>query len=286
MPTRDLTVEGADGLLPARLYGAAAGRARYPRLHGKPSTGGKQDRLLVFFHGGGFTAGDLDLHDGFLRKLAESQPGLLILAASYTLAQVRPFPAAVDDAYAVIQWVVRNRVRIRWSGVQLFVAGVEAGANLATVASTMSRDRRGPVISGQILMMPMLDASLSTVSMRTTQASEVQQSLSESCTSAYRDYLPNAVERTHPYASPLLSSRLRGLPPALILTAEGDPLRDEAVQFGARLLLADVGVTLSVLPPLSAPDENDGADGRTECAASPRALAEIAVFLGEKNLTK
>lgn len=286
MATRDLIVEGAAGPLPARLYGAATTRARYPRLHGKSSTSEKQERLLVFFHGGGFTGGDLDTHDGFLRDLAESQSGLLILSAHYTLAQVRPFPAAVDDAYAVMQWATRHRVRIGWSGAQLFVAGVEAGANLATVASTMSRDRRGPVISGQILMMPMLDASLSTASMRTIPASDMQQSLSESCTSAYREYLPNAVDRTHPYASPLLSSRLRGLPSALILTAEGDPLRDEAVQFGDRLLSSGVEVALSVLPPLSVLAEDGNDDGRVGCAASPRALAEIAAFLGQKNLTK
>jgi len=278
MVTRDITIEGAAGPLAARLYGAAPARARFPRLHGKPGATLPQDRLLVFFHGGGFIGGDLDTHDSFLRRLAESHPGLLILAAEYTLAQVRPFPAAIDDAYAVMQWVGRHRVRIGWSGAELFVAGVEAGANLATVASMMSRDRRGPAIAGQILMMPMLDASLSTVSMRALPASPVQQSLAETCTSAYRGYLPNVVDRLHPYASPLLSSRLRDLPPTLILTTEGDPLHDEAVQFADRLAQAGIAARVAVLPPLSAPNQVTAADGRAECAASPRALAEISVF--------
>jgi acetyl esterase len=273
MLTRDLIIEGAAGPLPARLYG-------------KPASAEKRDRLLVFFHGGGFTGGDLDTHHGFLSKLAQSQPGLLIFAAHYTLAQVQPFPAAVNDAYAVMQWVTRHRVGLGWSGAQLFVAGVEAGANLATVASTMSRDRRGAAVAGQILLMPMLDASLSSASMRSMPASRAQQSLSENCTSAYRGYLPNAADRTHPYASPLLSSRLRGLPPALILTAQDDPLQDEALEFGARLSLAGVGVTLAVLPPLAAPAEQPGEDGRVECAASPRAVAEIAAFLAQQNPAK
>lgn len=145
MLTLDVTIEGAAGPLAARLYGAPAGRARFPRLHGKPSAAARHERLLVFFHGGG-----LDVDDGRLRRLAESDPGLLILAPDYSLAA--PIPAAAQEAYALLRWAARRRLRIGWSGADLLVSGVEADAGLAALAGMIQRDRAGPAIAGRILM--------------------------------------------------------------------------------------------------------------------------------------
>ncbi|WP_229255955.1 alpha/beta hydrolase [Duganella fentianensis] len=259
---RNLQVGGAEGLLAARLY--AVGEAA-----------GKRDTLIVFFHSGGFVGGDLDEGDTFLRHLANQNAGTMVLASTYTLAGVKPFPAAVEDAHAVLQWVKKSKAKLGWSGKRLIVAGIEAGANLAAVCALMSRDRGGPALAGQILIMPMLDPGLSTCSMRDMQHGQELLEVADACAAAYRGYLPNAADRIHPYASPLQSSRLKNLPPALILSTEDDPLRDEAEQYGAKLVSCGVKTTVTRMQP--APLHESGA--RNECACQRHALGEIASFI-------
>ena len=259
---RELEVRGAQGPLAARLY-----------LAGNPSA--KRDALIVFFHGGGFVAGDLEEADEFLRHLVTCNPGHVILATNYTLAAVSPFPAAVEDAHAVLAWAKKNKTKLAWSGKLLLTAGIEAGANLAAVSALMARDRGGPVLAGQILIMPMLDPGLSTGSMRELPNCPDKMKVANTCAAAYRGYLPNAADRAHPYASPLQSSRLKNLPPALILSAEDDPLRDEAEQYGAKLIACGVKTTVRRMPP--APLQEPGA--RNECACRSFALKERASFI-------
>jgi acetyl esterase/lipase len=259
---RDLEVRGAEGPLPARLYTSG-------------DAGAKRDSLLVFFHAGGFVSGDLDDADMFLRYLTDANPSTAVLAAGYTLATTSPFPAAVEDAHAVLLWAKKNKSKLGWSGKQLLVAGIEAGANLAAVCALMSRDRGGPALAGQILIMPMLDPGLSTCSMREIQNAPELLDVADACAAAYRGYLPNAADRTHPYASPLQSSRLKNLPPALILSTEDDPLRDEAEQYGAKLISCGVKTTVNRMPP--APLHETGA--RNDCACKCYALGEIASFI-------
>nr|WP_155456326.1 alpha/beta hydrolase [Massilia eburnea] len=262
MKIRELEVRGAQGPLAARLY-----------LAGNPSA--KRDALIVFFHGGGFVAGDLEEADEFLRHLVTCNPGHVILATNYTLAAVSPFPAAVEDAHAVLAWAKKNKSKLAWSGKQLLTAGIEAGANLAAVSALMARDRGGPALAGQILIMPMLDPGLSTCSMRELPNCPDKMQVANTCAAAYRGYLPNAADRAHPYASPLQSSRLKNLPPALILSAEDDPLRDEAEQYGAKLIACGVKTTVRRMPP--APLQEPGA--RNECACRGFALKEMASFI-------
>ena len=258
---RDLEVQGAAGTLSARLYSANDG-------------GAKLDSLIVFFHGGGFVEGDLEGAHEFLEHLAKCNPMRLVLATSYTLATVSPFPAAVEDAHAVLMWARKNKGKLGWSGKQMVVAGIEAGANLAAVSALMSRDRGGPELAGQILIMPMLDPGLSTGSMRAVPDSVLVE-VADACAASYRGYLPNVADRTHPYASPLQSSRLKSLPPALILSAEDDPLRDEAEQYGAKLIGCGVQTTVTRMQP--APLQEPGA--RNECACRQHALSAIGVYL-------
>lgn len=260
---RELEVSGAEGPLAARLYSGDALRAR-------------KDCLVVFFHGGGFVAGDLDDADEFLRHMASGVARQLVLASSYTLATERPFPAAVEDAHAVLTWAKKNKAKLGWNGKRLVVAGIEAGANLAAVCALMSRDRGGPELAGQILIMPMLDPGLSTCSMREVKLDDGMAGVADTCAASYRGYLPNGADRTHPYASPLQSSRLKNLPPALILSAEDDPLRDEAEQYGAKLSAAGVSTTLKRMAPAPLQD----AAARNDCACRASALDEIARFLG------
>ena len=249
--------------------------AQAARIYTLEAMDSKADRLLVFFHGGGFAAGDLDESDQFLRALALRHPGMAILTTNYTLAAVRPFPAAVEDAHAVLLWAKKHKARLGWSGKQMIVAGIEAGANLAAVCALMARDRASPALAGQILIMPMLDPNLSTCSMRTMPACPDMVEVANDCAAAYRGYLPNASDRTHPYASPLQSSRLKNLPPALILSCEDDPLRDEAEQYGAKLIACGVSTTISRMP--AAPLQEPGA--RNECACQAHALDQIDAFI-------
>jgi acetyl esterase/lipase len=261
LSVRELQVGGAEGSLAARLYKAAVD--------------GKRDILIVFFHGGGFVDGDLDDPDNFLRHLAEASGYPVVLSSTYTLAPVKPFPAAVEDAHAVLNWAKKNKTKLGWTGKRMLVAGIEAGANLAAVSALMARDRAGPQLAGQILIMPMLDPGLSTGSMRQMPTCTDKAKLVNECAAAYRGYLPHAADRSHPYASPLQSSRLKNLPPALILSTEDDPLRDEAEAYGAKLINAGVRTTVRRLAPAQLVDPN----GRNECACKAHALGEIASFL-------
>ena len=258
---RELDVGGAEGPLAARLYTA-----------GSPA---RRDTLVVFFHGGGFVSGDLQEADEFLRHMAQCNEERAVLASNYTLATVKPFPAAVEDAHAVLLWTMKHKAKLGWSGKKLVVMGIEAGANLAAVCALMARDRAAPKLAGQILIMPMLDPGLSTCSMRQMNECPDREKLTSSCAEAYRGYLPHAADRAHPYASPLRSTRLKNLPPALILSAEGDPLCDEAEQYGAKLINAGVRTTVRRMPP--APLQEPG--GRNECACEGHALAEMSTFL-------
>lgn len=232
------------------------------------------DRLTVFYHGGAFVSGSMDDGDRFLRALIDEDASSIALAVNYTLATERAFPAAIDDAYEVLIWAKRNKKSLGWTGKYLFVSGVEAGANLAAVACQISHDRGGPEISGQILMMPMLDPSLSSSSMNSTSESTSSLDTLSICSASYRDYLPNVSDRMHPYASPLQSSRLKNLPPALILSADNDPLRDEAEEYAKHLIDSGVKTTVRRLQPIPLTHPNS----RDECAALPQVLSEIKAF--------
>jgi acetyl esterase len=261
LTVKALKVQGAAGLLPARLY-----RLRPAKT---PSPG-----LIVFFHQGGFIGGSLDECDEFARALA-LRSGMAVLSAAYTLACRQPFPAAVEDAYSVLQWATRCAKTLGWSGERLLTAGIEAGGNLAAVAALMARDRGGPALDGQILIMPMLDPGLTSGSMRALKRNPDIAGVADACAAGYRGYLPRVADRMHPYASPLQSSRLKGLPAALILSAQEDPLCDEAEQYGARLAAAGTRTTVCRLPPLPLTD----GPARCRCAREHSALEEIAAFI-------
>jgi acetyl esterase len=256
---RELRIDGAQDKRNARLY--------TPKQ-------ADDDDLIVFFPPGGFIADELEAVDMFVRALA-ADTGCRVLASSYTLAQERPFPAAAEDAYAALKWAKRHRGKLGWNGGQLIVAGIEAGGSLAAVSALMARDRGGPALAAQLLIMPMLDPNLSTGSMRKMTSNDGVVRAVETCVSAYRGYLPRAIDRAHPYASPLQSSRMSGLPPALILSADDDPLRDEAEQYGAKLISAGIKTLAKRLPPISLEEP----DARCSCARQENALQEIRSFI-------
>ncbi|WP_194727442.1 alpha/beta hydrolase [Noviherbaspirillum malthae] len=230
--------------------------------------------LIVYFPGGGFITDELEACELFCRMLAV-RVGLNVLAASYTLANELPFPAAIEDAHAVLSWANRYCKRQRWRSPNLIVAGLEAGGNLAAVSALMARDRGGPALTAQILMMPMLDPGLTTCSMRTASARNGGLEAADTCAAAYRSYLPHAIDRVHPYASPLQSSRMKHLPPALILSTDDDPLRDEAEHYGAKLIAAGVPTTVRRLAPVALDEPN----ARCSCVRKESTLHHVETFI-------
>ncbi|HET6787938.1 MAG TPA: alpha/beta hydrolase [Aquabacterium sp.] len=212
------------------------------------------DALLVFFHPGGFVVDDSDAADGCLSVLAQAC-GMDVLAPSYALAPAHPFPAAVEDAHAVLREAVARRTALGWKGKRLFVGGVEAGGNLAAVSSMVCRDRQGPELAGQILVMPMLDTCMLGNSMQCAAGQADQVELVASMARSYRSYLPHPADRQHPYASPLQARRLGQLPPAQIFYTEGDPLADDSRAYADKLRAAGNEVELVGLPPADVGDD-------------------------------
>lgn len=257
---QQLTAQGGRGKLAARLY-IPAGRDV------------AEDGLIIFFPPGGFVSVEMEAVDPFVRVLAR-RCGLGILVPEYTVAGTLPFPAAAEDAHAILAWAMANRTALQWSGKRLIVAGVEAGGNLAAVSALMARDRGTPPLAAQIMIMPMLDPDLTSCSMRAPCADAAAKA-ADVCAARYRDYLPRPADREHPYAAPLRSSRMKGLPPALILSAEDDPLRDEAERYGAKLVAAGIRTMVRRLP--SASLQEPGA--RCNCIRKEDALQEITSFL-------
>ena len=218
-PAQDCACPGYKNLLRLRVHHPPPRRALPP--------------VLLFFHGGRFVSGDVEA-EARARQIADRLDAVVVVPA-YSLAVESPFPAAIEDGYAALKWVEANAPVGGWSAGRVAVIGEEAGGNIAAAVAMMARDRGGPQLVAQVLISPMLDPTLSTQSMHAAGAAA-----SAECGKAYQAYLPLCADRTHPYAAPLLCSRLSNLPPALIFSAEGDPLRDEAESYGARLIAAGV----------------------------------------------
>lgn len=192
--------------------------------------------VVLHLHGGCFVGGDLAGGSRVASLLAAA--GATVVSFDYPLAPSHPFPQAIEAVHEALSWADRHRRRLGGAGARLFVAGEEAGGNLAAAAALMARDRRGPVLAGQLLLSPMLDVCISTASWRDIKAGE------HDCPWAdgWRKYLPRASDAIHPYATPGSSMRLDGLPPTLLVTAHDDPLRDETGSFARRLREAGVPV--------------------------------------------
>jgi acetyl esterase len=219
--TQDFEIPGPIGKISVRLY-LPAGISSLP--------------VVVYFHGGGFVSGTLDDADATARFIAAHCPAL-VLCVAYALAPARPFPAAPEDAYAATLWIARNAARYGADRRRLAVAGDDAGGNLAACLTLIARDRNEPRIAAQVLIGPMLDPSMTLLGDAARLKSDMT---AEDCSVCYRQYLPNSLQRMHPYAAPLESRRLGGLPAALIATAEFDVLHNEAEKYAASLIAAGV----------------------------------------------
>lgn len=216
--------------LDVRIYG------RYPDSVTHPAP------LVLHFHAGAFVAGSLNQGACIAGLLAGA--GAVVVSVDYPLAPAHPFPRAVETGYAALVWAWKARHKLAGRNAPLFIAGEEAGGNLAAAIALMARDQDAPRLAGQILLSPMLDACMATASLRDAHAGPV------GCTWAdgWHSYLPRLEDAAHPYATPGSAFRLSGLPPTLLITAEDDPLRDEAQAYAQRLRAAGLFVHEAVLP--------------------------------------
>jgi acetyl esterase len=233
-PVRPLSIPAPHGSIPARLY--------TPKILRK--TGGLAP-CLVFFHGGGWVIGNLDTHDVVCRKLAH-EAELIVISVDYRLAPEHKFPAAVDDAIASTKWLAANAKQLGVDASRLMVGGDSAGGNLAAVVAIAARDGDGPAISAQVLIYPAIDFAMSHPSHSEPETSIL---LTHSVIKWFRDHYLNGTADVGDWrASPARAKTLIGLPPAYVLTAGADPLRDEGDEYARRLKEAGVPVTYRTFP--------------------------------------
>jgi acetyl esterase len=197
--------------------------------------------LLVFFHGGGWVMCNLDTHDSMCRRLANGSAAVVV-AVDYRLAPEAPFPAALEDACSAVNWVQAHGAELGGDPSRIGVVGDSAGGNLAAVVPLVLRDRGGVQVSLQVLIYPVVDGRLTTPSY-TEFADGGGNVTRDEMDWFWRQYIGEA-DRTNPYASPLLAD-LGSLPPALVVVAECDPLRDEGALYARKLRDAGSEVTFS-----------------------------------------
>ena len=179
-----------------------------------------------------------------------AEAGAVVVSADYPAGRAHPFPDAVEAMYAVLCQLHERRSYWAARASQVFVAGEEAGGNLAAALTLMARDRRGPPIAGQILLSPMLDAGMATCSFRDAEAGPVGCKWADGWTV----YLGDADKAAHPYAAPSCGTRLHKLPPALVMTTPDDPMRDECLAYAGRLRQAGVPIHARALAAHDWPD--------------------------------
>jgi acetyl esterase len=219
---KDIEIPGPSGAIPARVYKPV------------PDPVG----TVVYYHGGGWVLGCLDEFDAVCQALAVAS-GARVVSVDYRLAPEHRFPAAVDDAFAALV-----QVADRHPGEPIVVAGDSAGGNLAAVSALRAREAGGPEIALQVLVYPVVDCDFTRPSYVECSGSDLFLNTAEMVW-FWDHYAPDEAEREHPYASPIRASDLEGLPPAYVVVAQHDPLRDEGLAYAAALESAEVPVTVA-----------------------------------------
>ncbi|MDL2343979.1 alpha/beta hydrolase [Deinococcus sp. MIMF12] len=222
--TRDLTVPGPASDLPARLY-TPEGEGPHP--------------LILFLHGGGFVAYSIETHDSVCRELCAGANSA-VLSVEYRLAPEHRFPAGVEDAYAALLWAAAHAEELGADPSRLALAGDSAGASLCIACTLRARDEHGPPIRAQLLIYPAADFVNTDRYPSRRENAEGYFLTAERMRFFGQMYLADPAHGAHPHVSPLHGAELHGLPPALVMTAEFDPLRDEGVAYAEALTRAGV----------------------------------------------
>ena len=220
----DRTVPGPAGNLPVRIY--------------TPS--GSPRGVLVYFHGGGWVIGDVDVCDNPVRRIA-NRTGAVVVSVDYRLAPEHTYPAAFDDCYAATVWVSEHAAELGGDPARIATCGDSAGGNLAAAVAIAARDRQGPPLAAQLLIYPVTDFNFTTGSYQ--ENGDRYLLTKGSMQWFWAHYLGAQDLGKDPFACPARADNLVGLPPTFIATAEFDPLRDEGEAYAANLRAAGVHVT-------------------------------------------
>lgn len=226
---RTVTTPGVD--VPVRVYTPTG------------ATFGAPGPVIMFFHGGGWVVGSVDSYDRTARRLADDT-GCVVVSVDYRLAPEHRYPAPLDDCYAATEWVVANAGSLNVDPDRLAVSGDSAGGNLAAAVTLMARERRGPAIAFQLLIYPVTGTPWDgRASYRDNGDGYL---LTKQSMEWFTDhYVGDRSRLADPYLAPILATDLTGLPPAHVITAQFDPLRDEGEAYAARLLAAGVPTTVT-----------------------------------------
>lgn len=215
---------------------------------GYPASGdGAALPWLLYLHAGGFVEGNLEKAQRLTSQLAVTVPAVVVVP-DYSLAPDHPFPAAPEDAYNTIEWVLRNGRRLKLDKTRFALVGEEAGGNLAIALAQMLRDRGLATPRGQWLIRPVTDPCLQHASCTSGVNGGASLETLQRLAGYYRDYLPTPAASVHPYAAPAHASRLGGMPETLILVAEEDALRPEGEAFAQRLTANGVPAEARIMP--------------------------------------
>ncbi len=226
----DRTIPGPGGPIPLRIYAPEGEITKLP--------------LVMFFHGGGFVFGSVDGYYDHVCRVICARARCRVISVAYRLAPENKFPAATDDCYAALQWAVLHGDELGVDTARVFVAGGSAGANLAAVTALRARDVGGPALCGQLLFYPLTDYHTPPTASSLAFANGYYLTRADVIW-FIEQYLRNEADTRNPYALPLRAPTLANLPPALVITAEYDPLRDEGERYAQRLRDDGVAVTLS-----------------------------------------
>lgn len=204
--------------------------------------------LIVYFHGGAFFSGSLDTHDGIARSLAKAT-GQKVISVGYRLAPEANYPAGLDDCSAVVRWVERNGEALHWDGECLALAGDSSGGNFVAVVSAIAREFGFDKITHQILLYPSVDLDFEVGRYASLSENATGFGLETVALKPHNSfYISSGADPADPRVSPIKRQDLSGLPPALVITAECDPLRDEGEAYAERLSQAGVPVKLIRYP--------------------------------------
>ena len=218
----DCSVPGTGGGIPVRIY-TPAGTGPFP--------------AVLWFHGGGWVVGSIDGQDAACRHLANASE-CVVVSVEYRLAPEAKFPEPLEDCYVATAWVAANASSFNADGGRVAVGGASAGGNLAAAVALLARDRGRPTLSHQLLAYPVTDRSFDTGSYR--QFGDGYGLTRAAMEWYWQQYLADEADAGNPLAAPLQAADLSGLPPALVMTAEFDPLRDEGEAYAGRLNAAGV----------------------------------------------
>lgn len=218
------TVQTPAGDIPVRVY-----------AHSDAVTG-----AIVYIHGGAYFLGSLNTHDHVARQLATAT-GLRVFSVGYRLAPEHPFPAAIDDVTGVVEWLLENGEAAGWDGTTLAIVGDSSGGTVATVVASALHDRGIDRVTHQVLYYPSVDLDLDPARYPSMVENAVGYGMETAGIAPFNQfYFDSGADPLDPRVSPIKRSDLKGLPPALILTGEFDPMRDEGELYGQRL--KDAGV--------------------------------------------